>query len=126
MSEKPDILAVLDHYGLKVFGAERSIQCKAQCPLPGHEDANPSATINTEEQVFYCFTCAIGGDVYDIVKVREGLDDARWSDVKRAAEAIAGPGSSSLSPQPARSGLLSRGSRGERRGGNFVPVWRRI
>lgn len=126
VTNRPDITAIFEHYQLQLVGAERSIQCKAQCPLPGHEDANPSATVNTDEGLWFCFTCNQGGDGYDIVRVREDLVDARFADVKRATEAIAGPGSGSLSPQPARSGLLPRGSRGERRGGNFVPMWRRL
>lgn len=36
------------------------------CPIPGHVDADPSAWINTDKQVWFCGGCQEGGDKYDI------------------------------------------------------------
>jgi len=52
-----------------------------RCPLPGHEDKNPSATMNTQQGVFYCNRCGEGGSVVDLasqVKRTEVLESARW------------------------------------------------
>jgi hypothetical protein len=44
------------------------------CPMPNHVDSNPSAWINTEKGLWYCGTCAVGGDSYDIAALHYGYD----------------------------------------------------
>lgn len=124
MTSKPSIEGVYDHYGLRIVGADASLWRKAQCPLPDHEDDNPSATVNTDENVFWCHACARGGDSYQIVKERESL--ARWADVKRVTEEFAGSIGTPLPREPAGSSLLSGRPRSNSGGGTFVPPWRRI
>jgi len=45
---------------------------KVSCPIPGHADKDPSAWINTDEQVWYCGRCSEGGDKFDIAAYHFG------------------------------------------------------
>jgi putative DNA primase/helicase len=52
-----------------------------RCPLPGHEDQNPSASLNPQRGVFNCQVCGEGGTVIDLVsqnKAMDVLEAARW------------------------------------------------
>lgn len=46
---------------------------KVSCPMPGHPDADPSAWVNTEKNVWYCGGCCVGGDVYDLAAMHYGF-----------------------------------------------------
>jgi len=46
---------------------------KVSCPIPGHTDANPSAWVNTDKNVWYCGRCGQGGDVYDLAAFHFGM-----------------------------------------------------
>jgi hypothetical protein len=46
---------------------------KVSCPIPGHRDANPSAWLNTDKNLFYCGRCGQGGDVYDLAAFHFGM-----------------------------------------------------
>jgi hypothetical protein len=46
---------------------------KVSCPIPGHVDANPSAWVNTDKNVWYCGRCGQGGDVYDLAAFHFGM-----------------------------------------------------
>lgn len=46
---------------------------KVSCPIPGHADANPSAWLNTDKNVWYCGRCGQGGDVYDLAAFHFGM-----------------------------------------------------
>lgn len=43
----------------------------ALCPF--HDDHNPSLNINTDKQIFKCFTCGTGGDVFGFVQKIENI-----------------------------------------------------
>ena len=45
---------------------------KATCPW--HDDTRPSLQVNPERQSWKCWVCDIGGDVFDFVMRREGLE----------------------------------------------------
>jgi DNA primase len=45
---------------------------KGLCPF--HREKTPSFTVNPEKQVFYCFGCGAGGDVFKFVQLRENVD----------------------------------------------------
>ena len=47
---------------------------KVRCPLPSHNDADPSAWCNTEKNTWYCGKCEVGGDVIDFYAARQGHD----------------------------------------------------
>lgn len=68
--DKPDIEAVLTHYG-----AERVPQARGsgwrpmRCPF--HEDGHASASVNAE--AFYCHTCGVKGDSLAIIQQQEQI-----------------------------------------------------
>ena len=45
------------------------------CPVPGHEDKDPSAWVNTSKGLWHCSKCGIGGDKLDIAAYRFGIQD---------------------------------------------------
>jgi len=44
---------------------------KAICPW--HDDSRPSLTVNQERQVYRCWVCNIGGDIFSFVMKQEGV-----------------------------------------------------
>lgn len=46
---------------------------RVQCPLPDHEDRNPSATY--KDCVWYCHRCGEGGGIFTIAAAISGLGD---------------------------------------------------
>lgn len=64
-----DIIDVIQGYlPLKRFGNKY----KALCPF--HTEKTPSFTINQERQIYHCFGCGKGGDVFRFVMEKEGVD----------------------------------------------------
>ena len=47
---------------------------QARCPLPGHDDPDPSFTVYPENQSFYCYGCNRGGDVFTFIKLVEQVN----------------------------------------------------
>src|SRR5262249_15133496 len=73
-STKPNILTVIgERVALRRLGREY----RGLCPF--HGDKNPSFTVNEEKGLFYCFSCQIGGDVYDFL---QRLDDVGFKEAK--------------------------------------------
>lgn len=46
---------------------------KACCPLPGHIEKTPSFNIDTRKNLYYCYGCQRGGDVFKFLEEVEGL-----------------------------------------------------
>lgn len=44
------------------------------CPVPGHEDRNPSAWLSIDKQTWYCAACTRGGDMHDFAAWHFGYD----------------------------------------------------
>ncbi|NLG87060.1 MAG: DNA primase, partial [Firmicutes bacterium] len=64
-----DIVAVIGEYvRLKKVGQNFVGLC------PFHNEDTPSFTVNRERQMFYCFGCNVGGDVFEFIKKRETVD----------------------------------------------------
>ena len=58
---------VSEHVSLAKKGREMVGLC------PFHEDHRPSLYVNTIKQIFKCFACGAGGDVFKFVQMRENL-----------------------------------------------------
>ncbi len=52
---------------LKKTGKNHSGLC------PFHSEKTPSFTVSSEKQMFYCFGCGVGGDVFEFLKRHEGV-----------------------------------------------------
>jgi DNA primase len=46
---------------------------KACCPLPGHREKTPSFAIDRQKNLYYCYGCQRGGDVFSFLQLVEGL-----------------------------------------------------
>jgi DNA primase len=63
-----DIVDVIgEHVSLKKKGREMVGLC------PFHDDHKPSMNVNAVKQIFKCFACGAGGDVFKFVQMRENL-----------------------------------------------------
>jgi len=63
-----DIVEVIgEHVSLKQKGREMVGLC------PFHADHRPSMNVNNVKQIFKCFACGAGGDVFKFVQMRENL-----------------------------------------------------
>jgi len=66
--EAVDIVDVIsDYVPLKRVGKS----FRALCPL--HEEKTPSFYVIPDKQIFYCFGCHQGGNVFDFLKVHDGM-----------------------------------------------------
>ncbi|MFH1882908.1 MAG: DNA primase [Planctomycetota bacterium] len=63
-----DIVDVIgEHISLKRKGREMVGMC------PFHDDHRPSLNVSSVKQIFKCFACGAGGDVFKFVQMRENL-----------------------------------------------------
>ena len=76
-----DIVDVVgEHVSLKKKGREMVGLC------PFHDDHRPSMNVNPAKQIFKCFSCGAGGDVFKFVQMRENLTFPQA--VERLAERV--------------------------------------
>lgn len=69
IKEKLDLVQTIGEYvPLKKAG----IYYKAPCPF--HREKTPSFMVNAEKQIWKCFGCGKGGDVFSFVQEMEGMD----------------------------------------------------
>ncbi|MEA3355308.1 MAG: DNA primase [Patescibacteria group bacterium] len=67
--QKTDIVELISqHVSLKKAGRN----FKGLCPF--HDEKTPSFMVSPERQIFKCFGCGIGGDVYKFLMEREGME----------------------------------------------------
>src|ERR1700724_2024032 len=71
---------------------------KGLCPF--HQEKTPSFTVDPAKQVYYCFGCGAGGDVFDFLRGVEGLSFTEAAErlatrlgITLRSEAGAAPGS---------------------------------
>jgi len=66
--EAADIVAVISQYAALTPAGEN---LKGLCPF--HADTKPSLTVSPAKQLYYCFGCGEGGNVFNFVMKMEGL-----------------------------------------------------
>lgn len=69
IKQKLDILEVLSEY-IRPVKAGRNH--KARCPF--HAEKTASLMISQEKQIWHCFGCGVGGDIFKFVMMMEGLE----------------------------------------------------
>jgi len=96
------IAPIIRYFGGEVReGKDASVRCLM------HNDSRRSASMNTYDNLYFCFTCGKGGNAANIVCILENLE---FNDgLKRAVEIATGSGAE------IRSTNKSRGNRGARR-----------
>jgi phage/plasmid primase-like uncharacterized protein len=68
---------------LEILGIdERALRRKVHCPLPSHNDEDPSFRVHTEKDRFYCSCYLRGGSMIDLVikmeRAKDFTEAARW------------------------------------------------
>ena len=101
LNEKPDITAVLEHYGANV--PVRMGWAKMKCPF--HEDSHASSAVNLNENIFKCHGCQMKGDGYAIIMAKEGVE---FLEAVNIAKRILDSCGKVLPQRPARGGGLPR------------------
>ncbi|GAB6180104.1 DNA primase [Desulfotomaculum defluvii] len=66
--QRTDIVEVISRY---INLEKRGKNYLALCPF--HQEKTPSFNINQERQIFHCFGCGVGGDVFKFLMMVEGL-----------------------------------------------------
>src|SRR4030042_1170906 len=83
-----DIVDVIsEHVNLVKKGREMVGLC------PFHDDHRPSMNVNAVKQIFKCFACGAGGDVFKFVQLRENLS------FPQAAERLGGGAGRKITPE---------------------------
>ena len=66
--QKADIMDIVAHY---LPLTKKGNSYLALCPF--HDDNNPSMHVNREKQIYKCFVCNAGGNVFNFVQNYEGI-----------------------------------------------------
>ena len=66
--QQADIVDVMSHY---ITLEKKGKDYKAICPF--HDDHDPSLSISTDKQIFKCFVCGTGGNVFTFVQKIENI-----------------------------------------------------
>jgi DNA primase catalytic core len=66
LKDSVDILTVVESFSLPKFRRTGPDRATAICPF--HEDRNPSLSIDASKQIYKCFSCGVGGDVFHFVQ----------------------------------------------------------
>lgn len=72
-----DLAGLIERGDLGPWHRESTQEYKILCPSPDHDDKSPSCFVNTEKQVFICFSCGAKGHASKALKwlgINESLD----------------------------------------------------
>ena len=69
IKKKIDVVDLISSY-LTLQKAGRNF--RACCPF--HKEKTPSFMVSSEKQIWYCFGCNQGGDIFSFIERMEGLD----------------------------------------------------
>jgi DNA primase len=72
-----DLASLIERGDLGPWQRESNEEYKILCPSPDHDDKSPSCFVNTEKQVFICFSCGAKGHASKALKwlgITESLD----------------------------------------------------
>jgi hypothetical protein len=74
---KPDLTQTMEKYGVDTSDLKRRGAGRGKILCPFHADSHPSLVVYLDQNSWYCYVCAVGGDVYDFVgRLKFG---ANWS-----------------------------------------------
>jgi hypothetical protein len=63
-----------DEYNSDFVDSKMSNWANTCCPMPNHDDSNPSFGVNTESNRYNCFGCGATGDLIQLVQDVEGFN----------------------------------------------------
>ncbi|UCE99314.1 MAG: DNA primase [Planctomycetota bacterium] len=76
---------IVDVIGEHISLAKKGKEMVGLCPF--HEDHRPSLYVNSAKQIYKCFACGAGGDVFKFLQMRENLSFPQA--IERLAERVA-------------------------------------
>ena len=79
VKKEADIVAIINQY---VALTKRGNNYTCSCPF--HEDNNPSFSVSPDKQIYKCFSCGRGGNVFGFLQEMEGISFPEA--VKKVAE----------------------------------------
>ncbi len=71
ISEIQNSVDIVDIVSESVLLRQAGRNYQGLCPF--HSEKTPSFSVNREKQMFYCFGCGVGGDVFNFLMKRDGL-----------------------------------------------------
>ncbi len=100
-----DLAALAGHYGIALRPVGKNLV--ARCPFGTHSDSEASFVVNPERQLFNCFGCQTGGDVFRLVQLMEKLED--FAPAKARVRELVGQLPEPAPPAPAPAETLPGG-----------------